>query len=76
VKKWENKKLLKELGKRIRKFRREQDISQSQLGFECGVHGEYIGRIERGLQSPTITTLDNIAKALGIKLKELIDFDY
>jgi ribosome-binding protein aMBF1 (putative translation factor) len=76
VKKRENKKLLKALGKRVRDLRKKQKISQAQLGYECGVHGEYIGRIERGEQSPTITTLESISKALGMKLKELIDFDY
>ena len=75
MKRRENKRLLKALGKRIREIRKEQNISQAQLGFECGVHGEYIGRVERGMQSPTISTLDSISKALGIKLKELIDFE-
>lgn len=70
-----NKKLLKDLGQRIRVARLAQNISQAQLGFECGVHGEYIGRIERGLQSPTITTLHAIAKTLDVKLRDLVDMD-
>ena len=75
MKKRENKKLLRALGKRIRELRKKQNISQAQLGFECGVHGEYIGRIERGLQSPTISTLESVAKALDVKLKDLVDFE-
>ncbi len=70
-----SKKLLKDLGQRIRSARIAQNISQAQLGFECGVHGEYIGRIERGLQSPTITTLYAISKVLDVKLRDLIDLD-
>ena len=70
-----NKKLLKDLGQRIREARTKQKISQAQLGFECGVHGEYIGRLERGLQSPTITILYAIAKTLDIKLADLVTFE-
>ncbi|HTF05632.1 MAG TPA: helix-turn-helix transcriptional regulator [Bacteroidia bacterium] len=66
----ENKRLLKAVGKRIRALRKQHGISQAQLGFECGVHGEYIGRIERGIQSPTIITLDSMAKAFEISLEE------
>lgn len=68
----ENRRLLKSLGKRIRELRKQQGISQAQLGLECGVHGEYIGRIERGLQSPTFSLLDNISKSFNITIAELL----
>lgn len=75
VKERKDRKFLKALGKRIRDLRKKQGISQDQLGYECDVHGEYIGRIERGLQSPTISTLNDIAKALGVSLRNLLDFE-
>jgi transcriptional regulator with XRE-family HTH domain len=76
VKSKPNKKLLKALGKRVRDLREEQGISQAQLGYESGVHRDQIGRIELGKQAASITVLSGIATTFGIKLKELLDFEY
>lgn len=71
-----NKKFRKALGKRIQELRMKTNISQAQLGFETGVHRDQIGRIERGVQSPSADTLDAIAEAVGMKIKDLLDFEY
>jgi transcriptional regulator with XRE-family HTH domain len=76
VKSKANKKLLKALGKRIKALRMKQNISQSQLAFESGLHRDQIGRIELGKQNSSISTLEAIATAFSIGLKELLDFDY
>ncbi len=36
--------------------------------------GNYIGCIERGEKSPSISTLCEIAKALDVKVKDFIEF--
>ena len=36
----------------------------------------YIGRIERGEQSPTLDILEVIARTFNLKPKDLLDFDY
>ncbi|TAL63472.1 MAG: XRE family transcriptional regulator [Bacteroidetes bacterium] len=72
VKSKANKKLLKGIGKRVRKIRENQGISQAQLAFESGIHRDHVGRIELGKQNPTISTLDAIADALNVQLKELV----
>ena len=46
-------------------------ISQEELAFRCGVHRTYIGAIERGEKSPTLTTIEKIAKGLDIPLDKL-----
>ena len=59
-----NKKLVIAIGTRIREdLANEADIPLSQ-----------IGRIERGENNPTISTLYVIAAALNVELKTLVDF--
>jgi transcriptional regulator with XRE-family HTH domain len=67
-----DKKKLKVLGARIRSLREKQNISQAQLAYECELSREYIGLVERGVYSPTITTLWAIADALSISVEELV----
>lgn len=57
-------KLNRTVGKVIANSRREADLTQEALAFECDLHPTYISQIERGLKSPTIGTLFLIAKAL------------
>jgi transcriptional regulator with XRE-family HTH domain len=71
-----NKKFRKALGKRIQELRNDAGISQAQLGYETGVHRDQVGRIERGVQSPTADVLEAIAGVLQMKLKDLLDFEY
>ena len=71
-----NKKFRKALGKRIQELRHKVNISQSQLGFETGVHRDQIGRIERGIQSPSADTLEAMSTVFEMKLKDFLDFKY
>ncbi len=66
---------IKLFGKRIKKLRTSQGISQSQLAFECGIRINQIGRIERGEINTSITSIFALAKALYIKPHDLINFE-
>ena len=61
-------------GNRIRSLRIEKGLSQEDLANEAEVPLSQIGRIERGENNPTISTLYVISEALGIELKKLVDF--
>jgi len=61
-------------GKRVRKLRKEQGLSQEGLGFKTGLHRTYIGAIERGEQNVSLENIQKIAKALGVKVKDLFPF--
>ncbi len=61
------------IGLKIKLLRNKMRISQEELGFRASVSKQQIGLIERGESSPTIDTLDQIAKALEISLTELVD---
>jgi transcriptional regulator with XRE-family HTH domain len=60
------------VGRRISEHRRAARISQMELGELAGVHFTSLGRIERGLANPTLTTLVKIAVALDIDPAELV----
>ena len=48
-------------------------ISQEQLGEIAKVHRTYIGMIERAEKNITLTNIEKIAKALGVRPGHLID---
>jgi transcriptional regulator with XRE-family HTH domain len=62
------------LGKKIREYRLKMGISQEQLGKLAKVHRTYIGMIERGEKNVTIQNIYKVATALGVEVKNLIDF--
>lgn len=57
--------------KNISRIRKEQGLSQEQLGFKADIHRAYIGFIERGAKSPNIDHLENIANALKVPVIKL-----
>ncbi len=57
---------------RIRKYRRQKGLSQERLGELVGFSQSKISKIENG-DWDSLSDLRLIAKALGVKLKELID---
>ena len=60
------------IGERVRKYRREKGWSQEQLGELVHFSQSKISKIERG-DWDSLSDLRLIARALGVKLKELID---
>jgi transcriptional regulator with XRE-family HTH domain len=71
-----NKELAKALGARIQNLRKKQGLSQLALANEADIPLSQIGRIERGENNPTISTLYVIAAALDIELKNLVDVKF
>lgn len=69
-----NRQLLIKFGKRVREERLKIGLSQEKLAERAKVHRTYIGMIERAEKNITLTNMEKFAKALGIKLSELINF--
>jgi transcriptional regulator with XRE-family HTH domain len=69
-----NKEVIKAVGARIREVRTRQGLSQEGLANEADIPLSQIGRIERGENNPTVSTLYVIAQALQVNLTELVDF--
>ena len=69
-----NKQFLIFLGKKIRDIREKKGFSQEELGKHAKFHRTYIGMIERGEKNITIANLRKLSQALGVQVKDLIDF--
>ncbi|MEC7770401.1 MAG: helix-turn-helix transcriptional regulator [Bacteroidota bacterium] len=70
----EEEQFLTKFGEQIRRLRKEKGMTQADLVFEAKVHGNMIGRIERGERAANLLQLHKIAKALEVSVEELFDF--
>jgi transcriptional regulator with XRE-family HTH domain len=64
---------LKILGDSIRNHRKQAALSQEQLAEKASLHPVYIGKVERGEQWISLHALLRIAKALGLRVRDLVD---
>jgi transcriptional regulator with XRE-family HTH domain len=64
--------ILKILGKNLRYFRNKKELTQLQLSERIGCHRSYISRIENAKINIYVHTLVEIAKALGVRPKDLV----
>lgn len=69
-----NKQILTQFGKRVREERERKGYSQERLGELAKVHRTYIGMIERAEKNITLTNMEKIARALGKRVNELVNF--
>jgi transcriptional regulator with XRE-family HTH domain len=58
--------------KKIVKLRQEKSWTQEKLAIESDIAKSSLCSIESGKQAPTIVTLEKIAKALKVKLSEIV----
>ncbi len=63
----------KTLGETIRAERIKAGLSQEQLAEKANLARNYIGNIERAEYKVTVEALARIAKALGIRLRDLFE---
>lgn len=61
------------LGEAVRAKRKETEFSQEKLAEKAGLSTVFISRIERGVESPSVDNLLKIAKALGVRVSDLVD---
>jgi transcriptional regulator with XRE-family HTH domain len=54
------------VAKNVRTLRLERGHTQEELSALAGINRNYTGMIERGERSPTVETLEKLAKALDI----------
>ncbi len=59
------------VGQRVRSLRERQGLSLRALAERCGLSTTAISQIERGDNSPTVSSLHQLATALGVSITDL-----
>jgi transcriptional regulator with XRE-family HTH domain len=67
-----NKEELHAFGEKLRSLRISKNYTLEQLAIEADMEISQVHRIEKGKINPTLTTLNALAKGLGITLVELV----
>lgn len=62
----------KESGRRIAELRKEEGLTQEQLAEIVNVSVSYLGKIERGVQRPSIDLLIELAVKFNVSLDYII----
>jgi transcriptional regulator with XRE-family HTH domain len=60
------------LGEAIRTYRKRMGLTQEKLAEKAGLHHNFIGELERGNMETSVTSLLKIAKALGVRVVDLV----
>lgn len=63
---------LKQLGKRIKETRIKRGLTQLEVAEKADTSANYFAQIERGEVNPSYSMLRAIARALKVKLNDLI----
>lgn len=66
--------LQQRLGKRIAELRRKRGLTQVQLARAVGGSMEFISRLERGVNAPSVAWLEGLARALKVEIVDLFTF--
>jgi transcriptional regulator with XRE-family HTH domain len=65
-----------QLGLRIQELRKNKGLNQAELSEMISVDAKHISRLETGVTFPSPATLEAIAKALDVQIKELFEFEH
>jgi transcriptional regulator with XRE-family HTH domain len=60
------------LGSAVARLRAAKGWTQDVFAAEVGIHRSYLGKFERGSIDPRATSIERIARGLGLTTSELI----
>ena len=60
------------VGRNLRRYRLQRNVSQEAFADHMGVHRTYMGSVERGERNLTLQTLEKIAAFLQVDPRELL----
>jgi len=63
------------VGRNVRKIRLRVGLTQEQFAERSGFSQQYISGLEKGRRNPTIVTIYELAKALGVTHMDLVKPD-
>ena len=64
---------IEKIAMRIKRLRADRQLSQAELAERAGISHGYLARLETGRQDPTIATLEKLARALKVRVAELLE---
>ena len=64
----------KQLANTIKRYRRENNLTQEELSEKLGLHLNYISRLERYQNGVSLPILYKLARIFKIKVKDLFEF--
>ena len=67
-------KLDSQIGERVRTYRKLAQLTQDQLSAKAELSVHYLSRIETGMGTASLDSLNRIAQALGVQIGELFQF--
>lgn len=59
------------IGTEVRRLRKSLDLTVAELGLAAGISAGMLSKIENGAISPSLATLDAVAKALNVPISRL-----
>lgn len=62
----------RQMGKILRRLRTAKKLSQAALAKRAGFTREYVNKIEAGRYDPPLSTINALARALGVSVGELL----
>ena len=63
----------RQMGMKLRKLRKTKKLSQAALAKRADLSREYVNKIEAGRYDPPLSTINALAKALGVPVRELLE---
>jgi transcriptional regulator with XRE-family HTH domain len=64
------------LGRRIFTLRTAKKLSQDKLAEKAGISVKHLGKIERGAANASIKCLTDIAKALDMSVRDILEVEH
>ena len=64
------------LGRRIFVLRTAKELSQDKLAEKAGISVKHLGKIERGAANASIKCLAEIAEALDMSVRDILDIEH
>ncbi|MBV8255895.1 MAG: helix-turn-helix transcriptional regulator [Chitinophaga sp.] len=68
-----NENIAKQFGANLRKIRKGQNLTQVDVAFDAELEPSYMTRLENGRSEPSLSTILVLAKALKVKVTELLE---
>ena len=61
------------IGKNVKRLREKRGLTQEALAAKVGIHRVHLTRIESAVRTPSVEMLEKLAKALKVKVGELVE---